>query len=220
MRAKPEVPWSEIDTVLVDMDGTLLDLAFDNYFWLELVPSRYARLNRISEQQARDDLKQRYDSIAGSLSWYCIDHWTSELGLDICALKLQHKHLIRYLPMVPEFLLSVRRRGKRLILVTNAHRVTLSLKTAQTGLDEYVDALISSHDLNAAKESQSFWRALTQREPFDPQRSLLIEDSVPVLTAAREFGLRHVIAVRCPDSSQQARRVDGFETINGVAELI
>ena len=36
------LPWPEIHTVLLDMDGTLLDLRFDNHFWRELVPERYA----------------------------------------------------------------------------------------------------------------------------------------------------------------------------------
>ncbi|HBT55971.1 MAG TPA: haloacid dehalogenase, partial [Pseudomonas sp.] len=31
--------WNAIDTVLLDMDGTLLDLHFDNHFWLEHMPA-------------------------------------------------------------------------------------------------------------------------------------------------------------------------------------
>lgn len=33
-----DIAWQEVDTVLLDMDGTLTDLAFDNYFWQTLVP--------------------------------------------------------------------------------------------------------------------------------------------------------------------------------------
>lgn len=35
--------WQEIDTVLLDMDGTLIDLHFDNYFWQRLVPERWGQ---------------------------------------------------------------------------------------------------------------------------------------------------------------------------------
>jgi 5'-nucleotidase len=33
-----DLDWNNIDTVLLDMDGTLLDLAFDSQFWLQDVP--------------------------------------------------------------------------------------------------------------------------------------------------------------------------------------
>ncbi|MCP4043692.1 MAG: haloacid dehalogenase, partial [Gammaproteobacteria bacterium] len=36
----PVINWNSIHTVLLDMDGTLLDLHFDNQFWLEHVPLR------------------------------------------------------------------------------------------------------------------------------------------------------------------------------------
>ena len=42
MEASSAVDWESVDTVLLDMDGTILDLRFDNWFWLELIPRRYA----------------------------------------------------------------------------------------------------------------------------------------------------------------------------------
>ena len=219
-RANTRIPWTEIDTLLVDMDGTLLDLSFDNFFWLELVPAKYAELKGLDETTARATLSRKYASVLGTLPWYCLDHWSSELGLDIRALKQEHHHLIRYLPMVPEFLLTVRARAKRLLVVTNAHRDTLAIKIAQTGLDRYVDDFVSSHDIAAPKESAAFWSGLMERRPFDAERSLLLEDSVAVLAAAQAFGLRHGIAIRRPDSGRPARDVEGFACVDGVADLI
>ena len=216
----PKVPWHEIDTVLVDMDGTLLDLAFDNFFWLELVPLHYAKLHGLDEHEAREHLAARYRAMEGSLAWYCIDHWTTDLGLDIRALKWANRHRIRYLPKAEEFLASVRARGKRLLLVTNAHRETLSVKVSQTGLDEQVDGVISSHDFLIPKETQEFWTRFKDGEDFDPERTLLIEDSLAVLESARAFGLKFVLAIRRPDSRRPARRVDSFPAIEGVHILV
>jgi putative hydrolase of the HAD superfamily len=213
------IPWDGVDTVLVDMDGTLLDLAFDNIFWLEIVPARYAKQNRLSEEDARQELTARYQALEGSLSWYCIDHWTQDLGLDIRGLKWEHRRHIRYLPRAPSFLASVRERGKRLLVVTNAHRAALAVKLRQTGLEAEVHGLVSSHDFSAPKESHLFWERLQRDENFDPERTVLIEDSLAVLSAARAFGVRFTIAIRCPDSRHPPRHIDAFPAVDGVHEL-
>lgn len=218
--ANPTVPWREIDTVLVDMDGTLLDLAFDNFFWLELIPSHYAMLHRIAKEEACSRLLERYRAVEGSLAWYCVDHWTEALGLDIRALKWANRHRIRYLPKAAEFLASVRARGKRLLLITNAHQDTLAIKVSQTGLDAKVDRLISSHDFQASKETQEFWAKLTENENIDPQRTLFIEDSLEVLKNARIFGVKFIIAIQRPDSRYPPTLVDSFPAVDGVVDLL
>ena len=63
---------------MLDMDGTVLDLAYDNYVWKELVPERYAEAKGLSLDDARNRLFQKYESIQGDLEWYCLDDsdWT------------------------------------------------------------------------------------------------------------------------------------------------
>ena len=212
--------WDRIDTVLVDMDGTLLDLAFDNFFWLELVPAKYADLHGLSQDEARRRLTARFQSAVGTLAWYCTDHWSRDLGLDINALKWAHKHRIALLPGAREFLAAVRARGKRLWIVTNAHQETIAVKAEQTGVHALVDLVISSHELSAPKESQQFWRALRHEQSFDPSRTLLIEDSLPVLAAASAYGVRHTIAIRRPDSRLPPRQIADYPAVDGVAELV
>ncbi len=36
------IPLADIRYVLLDMDGTLLDKYFDDYFWEHLLPEKYA----------------------------------------------------------------------------------------------------------------------------------------------------------------------------------
>jgi putative hydrolase of the HAD superfamily len=214
------VDWNAIDTVLVDMDGTLLDLAFDNFFWLDVVPERYARKHGLTPAAARALLAPRFDAKAGTLDWYCLDHWTRDLGLDLKTLKREHREHIRFLPGAPEFLAAVRKRRKRLCIVTNAHRDTFEVKAAHTGIDRLVDGVVCSHDFAAPKESAEFWRALERHQPFDGGRTLLIEDSLAVLAAARSHGVRHTVAIRRPDSRQPPRAIAGFAAIDGVSELV
>jgi hypothetical protein len=46
------IDWSEIETVMLDMDGTLLDLSFDNYFWRSVVPEYYGHQKNVSFDEA------------------------------------------------------------------------------------------------------------------------------------------------------------------------
>jgi putative hydrolase of the HAD superfamily len=214
------VDWERIDIVLVDMDGTLLDLAFDNYFWLELVPEHYAKLNGCSLEDARVRLAPRFDAIRGTLNWYCLDHWSRDLGFDVKELKQTHRHRVTYLPQAREFLAAVRARGKPVWIVTNAHRDALAVKIVQTGIDAHVDRIVSSHDFRAPKETEAFWAELERHHPFDRTRTLFIDDALPVLAAAASFGIAHTLAIRRPDSRREARTIDDFPAVDGVADLV
>ena len=211
--------WSGVDTVLLDMDGTLLDLRFDNLFWREVVPARYGELHGLEPAEAWRQLAPRFAAREGTLEWYCLDHWSRELGIDIALLKEEVEDHIDFLPDVPEFLGAVRAAGKRLVLVTNAHRGSLALKLRRTRLDDYLDAIHSSHDLGLPKEAAGFWDRLRAREPFDPARAVLVDDSLPVLRAAHDYGIGRVVAIRRPDTTRPAREVKGFHAVDALPEL-
>ncbi len=212
--------WGSIDTVLLDMDGTLLDLHFDNHFWQEHMPRRYAERHNLPQEVARADLNARYQSKIGTLDWYCMDYWSRELRLDIAMLKQEVAHLISVHPDVPEFLSALRACGKRVLLVTNAHHKSLALKMARTGLSPHFDALITSHDIGLPKENPAFWSALRAKHPYDPARTLLIDDSLPVLRSAHAGGLAHLLAVYHPDSSQPQKDVEEFRAFRRFAEIM
>jgi putative hydrolase of the HAD superfamily len=215
-----QLPWSEIDTVLLDMDGTLLDLHYDNHFWQVYVPTKFAERHGLSEDEARAECFRRYDEQAGTLNWYCVDYWSEQLQLDILRLKEEIAHLIAVHPDVPEFLAELRRAGKRTVLVTNAHHKALTLKMQRTGLAVHFDAIHSSHTFGVAKENPRFWQLLRRAEAFDPGASLLVDDSLPVLRAARDYGVAHLLAVYQPDTRQAARDVGEFWAIRRFRELM
>ncbi len=212
--------WRDIETVLLDLDGTLLDLAFDNHFWRQRVPEAFAQRRAITLAQARAELRPRFAAREGTLDWYCIEYWSRELELDIRALKQEAAHQIRWLPGAREFLGRVRALGKRLVLITNAHPIALAIKDARTEVISYFDAGFSSHRFGAPKESAQFWRELAKVERFDPARSLFVDDSVHVLRAARGAGVGLIYAVRMPDSSCAASTHQEFPAVDAVAELL
>ncbi|MFO7304184.1 MAG: GMP/IMP nucleotidase [Gammaproteobacteria bacterium] len=212
--------WEEVEIVLLDMDGTLLDLSFDNYFWQELVPLRYANRYGISLRRAQEMLAPRFEACRGRLEWYCLEHWSRELALDIIELKQEARERVRFLPGAETFLQFLRARGLRTALVTNAHQASLAVKAAQTGLLRYFDDVISSHMFGFPKEDAGFWTALRERLQFEPSRALFVDDSPAVLRAAQRFGIGQIFAVSHPDSEQEARPLVEFPSVRRVAELI
>jgi GMP/IMP 5'-nucleotidase len=212
--------WRQINTVLLDMDGTLLDLHYDNHFWLEHVPLRYAEHHGLGFDEARTALLERYREMEGRLEWYCVEFWTRELGLDIPALKQELGHLIAIHPHVIDFLDAARALGKRTVLVTNAHQKVLQLKMRRTGLARHFDSLISAHQVGAPKEQLRFWQMMQTMEPFDCADTLLIDDSVPVLRAAREYGIEQLLTISKPDSRQPEKTSTEFPAIRSFQQIM
>ncbi|WP_456373639.1 GMP/IMP nucleotidase [Thiolapillus sp.] len=212
--------WARIDTVLLDMDGTLLDLHFDNHFWLEHVPLRYAQKHGLSLEAAKKELLARYARVEGTLDWYCVDYWSRELALDIPLLKSEVDHLIAVHPHVLAFLQRLGELGKNRVLVTNAHQKALQLKMSKTRLGEHLDQVISAHELGLPKENPVFWERLRQRLYYDPRSTLFVDDSLSVLRSAREYGIAHLLCMRKPDASQPARDIQEFQALRHFQPLL
>ncbi len=202
---KSPINWPAIDTVLLDMDGTLLDLHFDNYFWLEHLPMRYAEHHQIDEQQAREQLHQQIKAYEGTLQWYCLDHWSELVQMDITALKREISHKIKQRPHTQRFLAFLKSQRKKVILVTNAHRSGLQIKLDVTAIDQWLDLVVSSHDYQLPKESPLFWQQLHNAERFDPARTLFIDDTPRIVGKAGEFGIKHLVCITHPDSQKAPR---------------
>jgi HAD superfamily hydrolase (TIGR01509 family) len=218
--AAPSIPWEGIDTVFLDMDGTLLDLYFDNYFWRTHLPQRYAEAHGMSRQEALRWLESRFAEEHGHLNWYCLDFWQQELGLDIVELKREVSHLIAMRPHSAAFLDALKTAGKTVWLVTNAHMGSVNLKLEFTPLAQWLDRIVSSHQLGAAKESQAFWQALQALHPFDRARTLFVDDTCTVLDAARKYGIRHLLCILHPDSSAPVRVEKDFPAIADFDEIL
>ena len=214
------IHWNEIDSVLLDMDGTLLDLHYDNHFWREHVPRRYADKNGLSLAEAKTDILERYRRVEGTLDWYCVDFWSRELGLNIPMLKEEVDHLIAVHPHVLKFLAWLRRQRKRIVLVTNAHGKTLALKFRRTRIGEHFDAVVCAHDLRLPKEHPDFWRRLHDVEPYENNSTLLIDDSLPVLRSAQRAGLAHLLTITRPDSKGPIKTTEEFPAIQSFLEIM
>lgn len=215
-----KLPWNYIETVFLDMDGTLLDLRFDNHFWLEHMPYRYSEIRGIAFHQAQMELLARYRRVEGTLSWYCVDYWSRELGFNVGDLKHEVSHLIALQPAALDFLKEIRSIGKRAVLVTNAHPKSLYLKFDKTGLEQHLDAVVTAHQLGLPKEDPQFWHHLQAVEPFPLAATCFIDDNLVILRTAYGYGIHYIIAMSKPDSAHPATLSGDFPSISGFSELL
>ncbi len=209
--------WQNIDTVLLDMDGTLLDLHFDSYFWLEYMPSVWATRNGFMVEEAKAKLMDMLNQHAGTLNWYCVNFWSDALGLDIMHLKGQVAHKIGWRPTAETFLKRCQQECNDVRMITNAHRKVLELKILKTNIDQYFDQLLCSHELDHPKEDAEFWHRLHKLKPFDPARTLFIDDSEAVLESAARHGIKHIYSIAEPDSVMKRKSDSRFPMLDQLA---
>jgi HAD superfamily hydrolase (TIGR01509 family) len=219
-RAANGPDWSTIDTVLLDLDGTLLDQAYDNHIWRDLIPQRYAVSRGLELHAAYQEIARLFEDRSGTLDWYDIDYWTRTLGVDVTALHREVRSHVAWLPGAQDFLARVRAMGKRLVLLTNSHPAALAVKHAQTGVLDLLDGAASSQEFGAPKEHAHFWQAARERFGYDPARSLFADDNARMLEAARHAGVRWVYGVRHWDTRGSRREHAEHPAVDGVIDLL
>ncbi|TEW53924.1 GMP/IMP nucleotidase [Psychromonas sp. RZ22] len=209
----------DVDLVLLDMDGTLLDLHYDTNFWLNFVPQQYSLLHDQSIEQAKHHVYAQYKKVFGTLNWYCYDYWTTILGLDIHQLQNKNKHKIQWREDSLWFLKKLKELNKKIVILTNAHPSGIALKNKQTDLLKYVDLVISSHDIGVAKENKRFWSAVQEQLNTDFIRSVFIDDSEKILTVAQDAGVQYLVGINKPDSEKPASLMQDFPSVRRFEEL-
>jgi len=214
------VDWANIDTVLLDMDGTLIDLHFDNTLWNTRLPATYARTHNLSIEHAREHLFERMRLNARTIEFYCIEYWAEFTDLNIMALHEELAHLLCYRPGTEDFLQWLKSKACTTLIATNAHRHSFNFKNDHLALTGHVDGVVSSHDYQQVKEGADFWQLLCERENINPARSLFIDDNEQVLDAAADFGIREVVCVASPDSKRAPRTTSAHKMVHALSDLI
>lgn len=193
MKNKAAINWDKIDTVLLDMDGTLIDQHHEDVFWGTMVPEAYARKHGISVKEAEGIVFGKYDAKKCHLDWGNIDAWEKDLGMKLWKMRRRIKPFIRLHPHTARFLRFLKRRGKKVYLVSSAPRSAIDFELAHTKIGKYFDGIYTQTDIGKSKHDGLFWKRLQRKLKFDRHRTLLAEDNEGIARAAKKFGMKYVI---------------------------
>jgi HAD superfamily hydrolase (TIGR01509 family) len=212
--------WDAIDTVCLDLDGTLLDQAYDNHIWRDLVPEHFAIRHGLPLETARERVVRHYEDHHGTLQAYSLEYWADLCGVDLFELHRQEQARIDWLDGAADFLAQLRAMPKRLVLLTNSHPFALELKHAKTRVLDYFHEAASSQEFGAPKEDQQFWVRAREKFGFDPERSLFADDNLRMLRAAEKAGMRWIYGVRISDTRWPPLSHDHYPAVDRVRELL
>lgn len=216
----PNIDWNTIETVLLDMDGTLLDKHFDDYFWEQYVPEHFSLKHNLSISDARKELLNRYSKVENTLDWTDLDYWSKQLGLDIPELKIRINHLIDVHPYVPDFLNFCRKQKKNVYLVTNAHPKTLAIKLEKAEIGPLFDRIVCAEEVGMAKEDVRFWTGLEKMLGYNKEKTMLADDTEKVLKSAEQYGMGRLIFVARSSSMKPVEYSKNYPSIEYFKELI
>lgn len=212
--------WAQIDDVLLDMDGTLLDRHFDNFFFEEELPRRYAAKYGLEAVDAREKLFALYRKVEGELNWTDLHYWTKTLDIDVIAMTKEFDHMIGFLPHAEEFLGYLKAKGKRVHLVTNAHMAGVAIKVKRTGLDRHVHRIVDAFEVGYLKMRAEYWPICQRLVGFEPKRTLYLDDDESCLNAAQAFGIGHIYHSAKSSSQLPPQRSTRHRSIDSLATFI
>ena len=188
--------FKDIECLLIDMDGVILDNAYDNDFWQNQIPEVIADSKSIAFDDAKRLAIQIFNYKKNTKDWYDVDYWSNMLNIDIEAQKRSEKSFSRislYDGVIDT--LSVLKNKTKMILITNAHRKTLNIKLEKYNLTPYFDEMVCAHELNYVKEDIELWYMLRSKYRLDYEKTLLVEDTINNINVGLSAGISGAIYV-------------------------
>ena len=147
-----------IEVISFDLDGTLVDDAFDRAIWFQEIPARYAAKHGLALEEAKARVVAEYQALEGHPRWTDMGFWFDRFGLgDWREAAASRAHLIRLYPETLDVLGHLQARYT-LILITQAEHKFYRLKLRVSGLGAYFQRIFAmpEHFRQLAKDAQAY----------------------------------------------------------------
>jgi len=171
---------AKIKVISFDLDGTLINYRFVDSVWFEGIPRLYSVEKGVSLDDARKAVEREYDEVGKErLEWYDLHYWIRRFGLNVDGQELlrRFENRIETYPEAPKVLEQLKRRGSRLVIVTNARREFVELELEKAGIEDYFERIFSStSDFGMIKKTVNLYQRVCDTLEISPQEMIHVGD--------------------------------------------
>ena len=203
--------------ILSDLDGVILDLAYDIKFWELWLPEQVANQTNKSIEETKAEIKAEIDIQRGTLNFYDLNYWDDLLNVDCMQIFKEKTERCSYLGGSYEALQRLSTLKNPKYILTNGDPRIQEYKAETQNFLEFFDSIFYSMHVGYPKESKEFWALARHNLNLDFEDTIFIDDDLKVVTAAANAGIKQVAWIT-PGKNRILQ--NGVETFASLADLV
>jgi putative hydrolase of the HAD superfamily len=182
---------NKLKIISFDVDGTLVDLEYNNLVWFKEIPQLVAQKKKIGFEESIKLVQDEYNKLGEhNLNWYDIKYWISYFGLGISYKKILEKYEPQ-IKIFPDVVPTLKELKKDFILISITAMPREFLVPKMKKLKKYFKYIFSSlSDFKEIKNSEIYLR-ICQKLKVKPEQVLHIGDHWEFdYLAAKKIGMK------------------------------
>jgi putative hydrolase of the HAD superfamily len=203
--------------ILSDLDGVILDLAYDKKFWELWLPEQVTRQTNKSIEEAKAEIMTEIDIQRGTLNFYDLNYWDDLLNVDCMQIFQEKEERCSYLAGSYEALQRLSTLKNPKYILTNGDPRIQEYKAETQNFLEFFDSIFYSMHAGYPKESKEFWALARHNLNLEFEDAIFIDDDLKVVKAATKAGIKQVAWIT-PGKNRILQ--NGVETFASLADLV
>ena len=206
--------------ILSDLDGVILDLAYDIKFWELWLPEQVANQTNKSVEETKAEIKAEIDIQRGTLNFYDLNYWDDLLNVDCMQIFKEKTERCSYLGGSHEALQRLSTLKNPKYILTNGDPRIQDYKAETQNFLEFFDSIFYSMHVGYPKESKEFWALARHNLNLDFEDTIFIDDDFKVVTAAAKAGIKQVAWITPGKNRILQNRVETFASLSDLVSTI
>ena len=206
--------------ILSDLDGVILDLAYDIKFWELWLPEQVANQTNKSIEETKAEIMAEIDIQRGTLNFYDLNYWDDLLNVDCMQIFIEKTERCSYLEGSYEALQRLSTLKNPKYILTNGDPRIQEYKAETQNFLEFFDSIFYSMHVGYPKESKEFWALARHNLNLDFEDTIFIDDDFKVATAAAKAGIKQVAWITPGKNRILQNKVETFASLSDLVSTI